>query len=167
MFERYSELARQAIFLARKEAGETGAATIDSEHLLIGVLAVHPELPKQLPIEIDLASVRKRTEPDAPKPAIPDAVDLPLSPNLGRVLERAASIADEQHCREIRTEHLVASIFEEGGNVGRILSDYRLDEKAVSILISNIDCSNPQRPTEESRRSMLSLLSSMMGKMPM
>jgi ATP-dependent Clp protease ATP-binding subunit ClpC len=44
MFERYSELARQVIFFARMEAGETGATSIDTEHVLIGILAVDPEL---------------------------------------------------------------------------------------------------------------------------
>jgi len=43
VFERYSVLARQAVFLARKEAGETGATSIDTEHLLTGILTVHPE----------------------------------------------------------------------------------------------------------------------------
>ena len=57
MFERYSVLARQAVFLARKGAGETGATSIDTEHLLIGILTVYPELPGQLSVEIDSTTV--------------------------------------------------------------------------------------------------------------
>ena len=167
MFEHYSDLARQAIFFARKEAGETGAATIDTEHLLIGVQSVHPELPKQLAIEIDLTSVRNQAEQHSSKPAIPDAVDLPISPDLGRVFQHAISIADVQQCREVRTEHLIASMLEEGGHAGKLLTDLGLDKKAISNLISNIDCCMPQQQTEESRRAMSSMLSSMLGKMPM
>jgi len=48
MFERYSILARQAAMVARIEAGQVGADQMDSEHLLIGVLSVHPELPELL-----------------------------------------------------------------------------------------------------------------------
>ena len=62
MFERYSELTRQAIFFARMEAGETGAESIDTEHVLIGILAVDPELPNQLGIELDAISIRNQCE---------------------------------------------------------------------------------------------------------
>jgi ATP-dependent Clp protease ATP-binding subunit ClpA len=162
MFERCSILARQAVFFARGEAGQTGAASIDTEHLLIGILAVHPELAAQLAIEIDAASVRIKTEQShPPRPAIPNSVDLPITPELGRVLEHAISIADGQQCQEIRTEHFVASIFEEGGHAARILADFQLEEKAISNLIAKVDCSVPQEPTEASHRA----ISAIMGRM--
>jgi len=61
MFERYSGLARLAVFIAYKEAREIGDGSIDTEHLLIGILMVHPELPNQLGVEINAASVRNRS----------------------------------------------------------------------------------------------------------
>jgi ATP-dependent Clp protease ATP-binding subunit ClpA len=156
VFERYSVLARQAVFLARKEAGETGATSIDTEHLLIGILTVHPELPGQLSVEIDSTSIKNQSEQSGSSvAAIPDSVDLPITPDLGRVLERAISIADVQQCREIRTEHLLASMLDEGGHAAKVLTDSQLDKKAMSDLISTIDCSSPQRPTEASTRAML------------
>jgi ATP-dependent Clp protease ATP-binding subunit ClpA len=159
VFERYSVLARQAIFVARMEAGETGATSIDTEHLLIGVLTVHPELSKQLSIQIDTTSLRNQSEQSrASVPAIPDAVDLPITPDLGRVLEHVISIADAQQCREIRTEHLVASMLDEGGHVAKILADFQLEKKVMLNLISTIDCSTPQQPTDASRRAMSSIL---------
>lgn len=160
MFERYSVLAQTAIFVARKEAGQTGAPSIDTEHLLIGILAVHPELPEQLAIEIDSRSLRNQArQSHTPKPAIPDTVDLPITPDLVRVLEHAISIADVQQCREIRTEHLIASMFEEGGRAAKILADFKLERKAISNLMSKIDCNEPQQPGEAARRAMLSMLS--------
>jgi hypothetical protein len=69
-------------------------------------------------------------------------------------LEHAISIADLQQCREIRTEHRVASMLDEGGHTARILTDSQLEKKAMSDLISTIDCSRPQQPTEASRRAM-------------
>jgi ATP-dependent Clp protease ATP-binding subunit ClpA len=159
VFDRYSVLARQAIFIARKEAGQTGATSIDAEHLLIGVLTVHPELPKQLSIEMDSTAIRARSEQSqAAKPAIPDTMDLPITPELGRVLERAVSIADVQPCREIRTEHLVASMLDEGGRAAKVLADFQLEKGAMTNLISTIDCSSAQLPTEESRRALSSML---------
>jgi ATP-dependent Clp protease ATP-binding subunit ClpA len=140
VFERYSVLARQAIFVARKEAGETGATSIDTEHLLIGVLTVHPELSEQLSIEIDTTSLRSQSEQSqASVPAIPDEADLPITPDLGRVLEHVISIADAQKCREIRTEHLVASMLDEGGHAATILADSQLEKKVMLNLISTID----------------------------
>jgi len=38
MFERYTEEARTAIFLARNEAGVLGSSVIEPEHLLLGLL---------------------------------------------------------------------------------------------------------------------------------
>src|SRR2546422_2750968 len=38
MFERYTEKARRVIFFARYEASQYGAAFIESEHLLLGLL---------------------------------------------------------------------------------------------------------------------------------
>ena len=38
MFERYNEPARRVIFFARYEASHFGSRTIETEHLLLGVL---------------------------------------------------------------------------------------------------------------------------------
>src|SRR5271163_3661203 len=38
MFERYTEKARRAIFFARYEASQYGSTTIETEHLLLGIL---------------------------------------------------------------------------------------------------------------------------------
>ena len=37
MFERYTEVARRAIFFARYEASQFGASAIEPEHLLLGL----------------------------------------------------------------------------------------------------------------------------------
>ena len=39
MFERYTERARRVIFFARYEASQFGSTTIETEHLLLGLLA--------------------------------------------------------------------------------------------------------------------------------
>jgi ATP-dependent Clp protease ATP-binding subunit ClpA len=115
----------------------------------VGVLTVHPELPKQLSIEMDAASIRARSEQSqAFIPAIPDTMDLPITSELHRVLEHAISIADAQQCREIRTEHLVASMLDEGGHAATLLADFELEKGGMTNLISTIDCCSAQFPTE-------------------
>jgi ATP-dependent Clp protease ATP-binding subunit ClpA len=140
MFERYSDLAHLAIFFARKEAGETGAASIDTEHLLIGILSVDPELPNQLGIDLDARSISNQCKQlSLPGPAIADTVEMTITTDLGRVFAHAISVADVRQCREIRTEHLVASLFEHGGHAAKILADFRLEEKTITSLLTMID----------------------------
>ena len=38
MFERYTETARRALFLAHGEASQRGSSSIESEHLLLGLI---------------------------------------------------------------------------------------------------------------------------------
>ena len=159
MFERYSELARLAVFIAYKEAREIGDGSIDTEHLLIGILMVHPELPNQLAVEFDAASARTQSpHSDASRPALSlqSAVDIPVTSDLKRVMKHAMSVADLQQCREIRTEHLFASLIVEGGHAATILAPFQIEKQAMAI-ISEIDCSKPQKSTEASRQAMSSI----------
>jgi ATP-dependent Clp protease ATP-binding subunit ClpA len=48
MFERYTEKARRCIFFARYEASQFGSPTIDTEHLLLGILREDRSLSKRL-----------------------------------------------------------------------------------------------------------------------
>jgi ATP-dependent Clp protease ATP-binding subunit ClpC len=49
MFERYTEKARRVIFFARYEASQFGSPSIETEHLLLGLLRESKWLPKLLP----------------------------------------------------------------------------------------------------------------------
>ena len=42
MFERYTEKARRSIFFARYEASQFGSPSIETEHLLLGLLREDP-----------------------------------------------------------------------------------------------------------------------------
>jgi hypothetical protein len=62
VLERYSILSRQAVMAARAEAGKLGSDAIDSEHLLMGIVCVHPNLFTSLGIEVELDSLRENAE---------------------------------------------------------------------------------------------------------
>ena len=83
-------------------------------------------------------------------------VELPIKSDLGRVMKHAMSVADLQQCREIRTEHLFASLIVEGGHAATILAPFQIEKQAMAI-ISEIDCSKPQKSTEASRQAMSSI----------
>ncbi|MGA7317019.1 MAG: Clp protease N-terminal domain-containing protein [Silvibacterium sp.] len=113
MFERYSILLRQAVMAARAEAGKLGSDVIDSEHLLMGIVCVHPDLFTSLGIEVELDSLREKCrEFRPPSSPIPNSRDVPLSEDASRILQQASAIADERLSREVRTEHLLLAMIE-------------------------------------------------------
>jgi ATP-dependent Clp protease ATP-binding subunit ClpA len=164
MFERYSILARQAVMVARKEAGTAGINTIDTEHLLIGIFCVHPELLEQTGIDLQPGLIRSRSERwHTPSGLIPDSADLPIAPDLGKVFERASSLADEQRCEEIRTEHLLLSMFEEPGHASQLLTDSGVVKEKLLALLAGMDCTEPQVGTDASFQALKSILERGLG----
>jgi len=68
MFERYTEKARRIVFFARYEASEFGSPTIETEHLLLGILREDKALANHfLPSNHSVASIRQEdSRPDSP-----------------------------------------------------------------------------------------------------
>jgi ATP-dependent Clp protease ATP-binding subunit ClpC len=62
MFERYTEKARRAIFFARFEASKYGSSSIETEHLLLGLLREDQALSQRSPKPGLGESVRKEIE---------------------------------------------------------------------------------------------------------
>lgn len=159
MLERYSILARQAVMIARKEAGHAGSNSIDTEHLLIGTCCVNPELLVASGIDLQLGLIRSRSQHwHTLSGLISDSVDLPISPELGKVFERASSLADEQRCREIRTEHLLLSMFEEPGHASQLLADSGIVKERLLALLARMDCTESQVGTNASYQALKSIL---------
>jgi ATP-dependent Clp protease ATP-binding subunit ClpA len=148
VFERYSILSRQAVMVARKVAGQSGARSICSEHLLIGIVSVHPELIKQLGIEAEPEQIRTGSEQwHALSKPIPDSQDLSVADELGAVFGRAASIADLYPCGEIRTEHLLLSLMEEHCHAAQLLTTCGGSKELIAAHVANMDCSSIQLGT--------------------
>jgi ATP-dependent Clp protease ATP-binding subunit ClpC len=65
MFERYTESARRSLFFARYEASQLGAVSIETEHLLLGlvrdgsVLTMLTSVPLER-LRLDLEGVAQR-----------------------------------------------------------------------------------------------------------
>ena len=81
MFERYTEKARRVIFFARYEASQYGSQTIDTEHLLLGLLREDSSLRMRLLSQPGaVESIRKQIESGMARlERIPTKVELPLS----------------------------------------------------------------------------------------
>jgi Clp amino terminal domain, pathogenicity island component/NTF2 fold immunity protein len=115
MFERYTERARRAIFFARYEASQFGSVTIETEHLLLGLIREDKLLTNRfLRNDASIESIRKEIEGRTPiRERVPTSVDLPLSMECKRILAYAAEEAERLNHHHIGTEHLLLGILRE------------------------------------------------------
>src|SRR6187455_1131873 len=108
MFERYTERARRVIFYARYEASQFGSPTIETEHLLLGLLREDKNMTSRFLPDPSAAegicdeikahtTVRERTS---------TSIDLPLTNECKRILAYAAEESEVLGHRHIGTEHL-------------------------------------------------------------
>ncbi len=113
MFERYTESARRALFFSRYEASELGSLTIETEHLLLGLLRSRRGIVDRLLDDADVspddlsAELKRRSEF---REKVPTSVEIPFSDEARRVLQFAAEEADRLQHRYIGTEHLLLGL---------------------------------------------------------
>jgi len=127
MFERYTERARRCIFFARWSAGQYCSPTIETEHLLLGLLREDPNvIPRFLPSKT-AKDIRAEVEHRLPKTnastnIASTAIDIPLSNPCKRILAYAAEEAERLRHRHVNAGHvLIGVVREEDGIAGEIL----------------------------------------------
>ncbi len=116
MFERYTEKARRVIFFARYEASMFGAAAIEPEHLLLGLIREDRALLNAFVADgrVKLEDVRKEVEKRTEfREKISTSVELPLAQETKRVLAYAHEESDRLQHRHIGTEHLLLGLLRE------------------------------------------------------
>jgi ATP-dependent Clp protease ATP-binding subunit ClpC len=123
VFERYSEAARLALFGARLEVSESGSTSIETEHLLLGLLQAQGGIAARLTqaAGVNADSVRTRVLSRA-IPPVPTNVEVPFAPAVTRAIEVAVAEADAMSCGEITTGHLLLGLV-------------RDEHSAVSVLL--------------------------------
>jgi hypothetical protein len=112
MFERYTETARRVIFFARYEASQYGSSSINSEHILLGLLredrAMMNRLVSPIGLEVGIRSEVERLVNSGERIAI--SVELPLSADSKKILNIAGEEADRLGHKHIGTEHILLGI---------------------------------------------------------
>ncbi len=125
MFEKYTEKARRVIFFARYEASQLGSRSIETEHILLGLLREDKALAGRfIPrSQAALESIRKEIEGGmAKREKVSTSVELPLSEESKRVLSNATEEAERLLCNYIGTEHILLGLLgAEGSVAARIL----------------------------------------------
>jgi hypothetical protein len=114
MFERYTEKARRVIFFARYEASQFGSMTIETEHMLLGLLREDGDVVLSMPDAPSVPSIRDAVRKEMPvRPKVPTSVDVPLSEECKRILSYAVDEADRLSHKRIGTEHLLLGVMRE------------------------------------------------------
>jgi hypothetical protein len=122
MFDRYTDRARRVVALAGQEAGLMMHDTVDTGHLLLGLLregeAVAFQALDALAVTLETAreAVGKRracgdTHPTAARP---------FTPRLKKALELALREALQLGCTYVATEHLLLGLIKEGSDTGAL-----------------------------------------------
>ena len=138
MFERFTESARRALFFARYEVSQLGATSIETEHVLLGLIResrgvvariLAPVAPESLRRDIETRSVYgKKT---------PTSLEVPFSAETQRALQFAAEEADRMRHSYIGKEHLLLGLLREESSVAAsILTKHglRLDDVRSTIV---------------------------------
>jgi len=112
MFERYTEKARRVIFFARYEASQYGSPSINTEHILFGLLREDSPLIHQLVGNIQLqGEIREEVEKiKKPGKSFSTNLEVPLSSDSKKILILAGEEADRLGNRHIGTEHILLGI---------------------------------------------------------
>src|SRR6478736_2156251 len=120
MFERYTERARRVLFFARYEASQLGSISIETEHLLLGLIREGKGLTSRIfaRSHLSLENIRKDIEGRTVfREKVSTSVEIPFSAETKRVLQYAAEEADRLLHNYIGTEHLLLGILREERSV--------------------------------------------------
>jgi ATP-dependent Clp protease ATP-binding subunit ClpC len=112
MFENYTEAARKVVFFAKYEASQLGSTSIETEHLLLGILRTDGLLALRLlkaPEKIE--SIREHIEKHCSHgEKLSSYVDLPLSRECKRALAYSAEEAERLNQKNVAAEHLLLGL---------------------------------------------------------
>lgn len=156
MFERFTERARQAIVAAQEEARELRTGHVGSEALLLGLLRDKDCLAARALASFDVSLERARTvvmrrvaSGDEPSPS----GQLPFTPRVKQVLERALQEGLELGHNYLGTEHLLLGIADvDDGLAIEVLRDFDLDSQKIrDAVIGLLSGAEPEPETQRGR----------------
>jgi ATP-dependent Clp protease ATP-binding subunit ClpC len=154
MFERYTERARRVLFFARYEATQLGSTSIETEHLLLGLIREGKGLTSRIfaRSHLSLEAIRKDIEGRTVfREKVSTSVDIPFSTETKHVLQFAAEEADRLLHTYIGTEHLLLGLLREERSVAASIL-YEKGMRLASVREDIVQLLNekaaPARPKE-------------------
>jgi hypothetical protein len=112
MFERFTERARRAVFYARYEASNYGSPSIETEHLLLGLLREDHSVAVSFPVEDNVeptirAEIEKRITRGEP---IPHSAEVPLSAGCKKAFDIALETSKRLGGARVEPVHILIGL---------------------------------------------------------
>ena len=140
MFERYTEEARRALFYARFETTQRGGTSIETEHLLLGLIRESRGPVNAMLAHFQVTPLILLQEIDARVPLkerVPTSVEIPFNPEVARALKNAPEEADRLRHSHVGPEHLfLALLIEDQSVAALVLSEQRVTLAAAREYIA-------------------------------
>ena len=166
MFERYTEKARRVIFFARYEASHYGSPSIETEHLLLGLLREDRTLAKRFLGEVNSeGGIRAEIERHiTSRERFSTSVEVPLTLESKKILNLAAEEADRLGHRHIGTEHMLLGLLRvEDSLAGKILAARGVSVTTLREQVAKISVESSNVQPKSSKRAMATLDSFLAG----
>jgi uncharacterized protein (TIGR02246 family) len=152
MFERFTEKARRVIFFARYEASQYGSHTIETVHLLLGLVREdHAFARRFLDEKGGVNSLREEIESQTTRgERISTSVEVPLSVECNHILNAAAEEAERLGNKHVGTEHFLLGILREKDSwAARLLRDRGLTLESLREELSRRAAEPETHPIEK------------------
>jgi ATP-dependent Clp protease ATP-binding subunit ClpA len=146
VFERFSDQARNAVELARTEAGRLGHGHVGTEHLLLGILAEgdNPAAVALTGVGASLAGCRELAAEAVGEQSPPIAgTEARLTQRANRALERAARLALRRRDPQVETSHVLLSVLDVEGRAGQVLRGLAVDLTALRAALDGQPVTEP------------------------
>jgi len=143
LFEKFTEKARRVMFFARYEASQFGAESIQSGHLLLGLLRESEKTSTQLleRMGVQMNQLRERlvaalTPRDRKITPSSTSIDIPMEEEVKRILQHASSESAKLNHKHVGAEHLLLGMLkEEESLAGRLLREMGADLIAAKEIL--------------------------------
>jgi len=143
VFEKFTEKARRVMFFARYEASQFGAESIQSGHLLLGLLRESEKTSTQLldRMGVQTSVLRERlvsalTPRDKKITPSSTSIDIPMEEEVKRILQNATAESAKLNHKHVGAEHLLLGMLkEEQCLAGRLLREMGADLIAAKEIL--------------------------------
>ncbi len=143
MFEKFTEKARRVMFFARYEASQFGSESIQSGHLLLGLLRESEKTSTQLleRMGVQVSTLRERlvaalTPKDRKITPSSTSIDIPMEEEVKHILQHATAESAKLNHKHVGAEHLLLGMLkEEGCLAGRLLKESGADLIAAKEIL--------------------------------
>jgi ATP-dependent Clp protease ATP-binding subunit ClpC len=142
MFERYTEAARRTLFFSRYETSLLGGMSIETEHILLGLLREKKGVTRTIFTQAKLSHdvLQKEFQSGVGgSDRVSTSIEIPFSEETKRVLRYAAEEADLLRHSYIGTEHLLLGLLrEERSAAAAILARHGLTLESTRAAIAQL-----------------------------